>query len=244
MSTRVYRGFTLAEVAIVLMVLGILTAVLLPTAIKNMPDENVLKFRKGNSTLYTVIKTLVENEQYYLSGDLGIKPNGDLIEGSSDEDKKYFCETFAQIVSYKSKNCSISGANGHQGGLDLRGGYGGYGYTYEEGAVKIDSACNECQSIGAEIVTIDDITYFQTTPSFAFGYIFPSTGKRNFGASPTEAAHTDATGFGALYKIFCMDVDGINKGEAPFGYGIRADGKIFQGARAQEWMEKKITREN
>ena len=37
-----------------------------------------------------------------------------------------------------------------------------------------------------------------------------------------------------------MDVDGINKGEDPFGYGIRADGKIIMGARADEWMNKSI----
>ena len=37
-----------------------------------------------------------------------------------------------------------------------------------------------------------------------------------------------------------MDVDGINKGEDPFGYGIRVDGKIILGARAQEWLGKNI----
>ena len=37
-----------------------------------------------------------------------------------------------------------------------------------------------------------------------------------------------------------MDVDGINKGEEPFGYGIRADGKILVGSRAQQWIEKSI----
>lgn len=37
-----------------------------------------------------------------------------------------------------------------------------------------------------------------------------------------------------------MDVDGIDKGEAPFGYGIRIDGKIILGKHAQEWIEKGI----
>ena len=43
-----------------------------------------------------------------------------------------------------------------------------------------------------------------------------------------------------LSRVFCMDIDGINKGEDPFGYGIRVDGKIILGARAQEWLEKSI----
>ncbi len=42
------------------------------------------------------------------------------------------------------------------------------------------------------------------------------------------------------YKVFCIDIDGINQGEDPFGYGIRADGKIMRGARAEEWLEKSI----
>ena len=37
-----------------------------------------------------------------------------------------------------------------------------------------------------------------------------------------------------------MDIDGIGKGEDPFGYGIRADGKVLPGARADEWLQKSI----
>ena len=39
----------------------------------------------------------------------------------------------------------------------------------------------------------------------------------------------------------CFDVDGFNKGEAPFAYGLRIDGKMFLGTRAQEWLKKDIT---
>ncbi len=41
-------------------------------------------------------------------------------------------------------------------------------------------------------------------------------------------------------KIFCIDVDGINQGEAPFGYGLRYDGKIITGERADAWLNKDI----
>jgi len=36
-----------------------------------------------------------------------------------------------------------------------------------------------------------------------------------------------------------MDVDGIGKGEDPFGYGVSVEGKIFPGTRALEWMQKR-----
>ena len=42
------------------------------------------------------------------------------------------------------------------------------------------------------------------------------------------------------HKVFCLDIDGINNGEEPFGYPIRVDGKIFVGAKAQQWLEKTI----
>ena len=48
-----------------------------------------------------------------------------------------------------------------------------------------------------------------------------------------------------------VDIDGIpaeaNRddcvNECPFGYGIRADGKIIPGFRAQEWMQKTALKE-
>ena len=38
-------------------------------------------------------------------------------------------------------------------------------------------------------------------------------------------------------------VDGVDKGEDPFGYGIRVDGKILNGARADEWLERDVNEE-
>ena len=61
-----------------------------------------------------------------------------------------------------------------------------------------------------------------------------------FSPSGETPTYHDEYGFDAIYKVVCMDVDGINKGEAPFGYGIRADGKILVGSRAQQWIEKSI----
>ena len=56
--------------------------------------------------------------------------------------------------------------------------------------------------------------------------------------------------FSSIYKILCIDPDGIPKDGSencddkkdicPFGYGIRADGKILTGARADEWLEKDL----
>ena len=41
------KGFTLAEIMIALVVIGVITSILLPVAFNNVPNENVMKFKKS-----------------------------------------------------------------------------------------------------------------------------------------------------------------------------------------------------
>lgn len=79
------KDFMLAEVMIVLTVVGVMSAILLPVARHIMPDENVIKFKKGHNTLGMVIRELVTSGDYYALGDLGMRPNGDLIGFAGNE---------------------------------------------------------------------------------------------------------------------------------------------------------------
>ena len=54
------------------------------------------------------------------------------------------------------------------------------------------------------------------------------------------ANYGDENGFDMVYRVVCLDVDGFDKEENSFGYGIRADGKILTGKRADEWINKSI----
>ncbi len=86
---------------ITLVVIGIIAAVVIPVAIQSKPDENIMKFKKANNTLYQAIMTLINSDKYYKDGDLGIKANGELIDGAHDGDKKYFCNSFSDALSIK-----------------------------------------------------------------------------------------------------------------------------------------------
>jgi len=99
------RGFTLAEVMIVLTVIGVLTAILLPVARQSMPDENLMKFKKAHNTLGTAIRELVTSDKYYLDGDLGTKSDSTVLDRSNDNNFLYFCNTIADVVSTKEINC-------------------------------------------------------------------------------------------------------------------------------------------
>lgn len=257
------KAFTLAEIMIVLTIIGVLTAILLPVAIQSAPDENIMKFKNGNNILATVIRELVNSDKYYSNGDLGTRANGKLINGKNTGDYTYFCNSFAEIVSIKSLNCSnITCQNKSSVQLNTE-----YGYELNEFKRKLDEYCSSCANkVGAEIILTNDIVYFQTSPSITYGRLWAdetsindtnretdrqhcindygeeacNTIIRLFSSPSGPIYHQDANGFDRIYKVFCMDVDGINTGEEPFGYGIRADGKIITGQKADEWINKSI----
>ena len=230
------KAFTLAELMIVFTVIGVLTAILLPSAIHSTPNENILKFKKANNTLYQAIGELVANENYYKDGDLGKKPDG------TDVDATYLCSTISDILSTKSVNCSeykdSNEANVHYHLL----------WEADNPAAKsmLDGACKAtASSVGPEIVATDGVVFYQTSPYHHFASsisavsnVFYHQGCKG-GAAQCSSLAISPNAY-TVYKPFCIDVDGIGVGEDPFGYGIRVDGKIVTGARANEWIAKSI----
>ena len=95
------NGFTLAEIMIVLTVIGVLTAILLPVAIQSSPDEKVMKFKKGNATLFKIINELINSDKYFLPGDFSYYPDGRELDNPF-----YLCASMADLVSTKEVNCN------------------------------------------------------------------------------------------------------------------------------------------
>ncbi len=280
------KGFTLAEIMIVLAVIGVLTAVLLPVAINSTPNEDIMKFKKGHNALLSTIRELVNSDEYY-GEDLGYKPDGNNISTEKDSDIVYFCKTFAEMLNTKSVNCGTqNNTDGAYISLDWEVNKIGYITSGKNSIPEIlDYYCEKNQSnVNPEIVTSDDIVYFQVSPTHTFGafsdfkydtpikkYLFraywngvdgancvpsgdsyvctsstnpePEGGSYYFIKEDGTAAYAGTSPIGKtiyMYKTFCMDIDGIGEGEDPFGYGIRIDGKVMLGARADEWLQKSI----
>ena len=235
-------GFTLAEIMIVLVVIGVLSAILLPVAINSTPNEDVMKFKKGHNALLSVIRELVNSDKYYLDDDLGIRANGVPVDSAT-----FFCETLADVINAKSVTCSdvdegVDNAHIHiliLNGVDIT----------QELKTTLDDRCKKYKK--NEITTNDEIDFYQVSPAHHF-YCNYTNGARLFGNPGhwNDTAEFDEDGnlvgytanssFDLIYKVFCMDIDGIDNGEDPFGYGIRADGKVFFGARAEQWLQKSI----
>ncbi len=131
---------------------------------------------------------------------------------------------------------------------------------------KFDELCkSSAKAMGKEIVTTDDIVFYQSgVPQFGSLEVQPdkynklsSTIKLRYFSPPNQfpANYADAKGIDISYKIMCIDIDGFDSSKGstscddvkdfcPFGYGVRADGKIMAGARADSWLGKNIQEDN
>lgn len=224
-------AFTIAEIIIVLTLVGIIATILLPSIKSAIPDENVARFKKSHIALHNGIKELVTSDKYYLNGDLGVKRNGELVDNAG-----YLCQTLVDTLQAKGAICHVS--EDESGILQE--------VTLDAIASGVDAPCeaNQREDIvlanGAVIYIIDSNTTFGAVneanerifnnPEFYYS-MFPSTF--------AGLSNVDTT-----YKVICLDIDGINQGERPFGYAVRADGKIVNGKRAEEWLEKSLRKEN
>ncbi len=204
-------AFTLAELMIVFTVIGVLAAILVPAGVDSMPNEDIMKFKKAHNSLSVVIRELVGSDTYYKDGDLAVLKNGASVTGTS------FCSTFADAITVKSQSCAST--------------TNAVGTPYVDANTALATNMNTVDTKCATPTTLANLNYVITPDDII--WFDPGAGS-NFTGYGTK----DGNGFYRYYKVFCFDVDGINKGEAPFGYGIRRDGKILVGTRATTWLQK------
>ena len=123
--------------------------------------------------------------------------------------------------------------------------------------IKLDTMCLDSQSKMPEEIVFSDGVVFYSAGTTAFGTQYMQSWNEKgeiltnehigrFFSPPDifPANYGDENGFDMVYRVVCLDVDGFDKEENPFGYGIRADGKILTGKRADEWIKKSIQKEN
>ncbi len=175
---------------------------------------------------------------------------------------KYFCNTLGDVINASSIDCKMHNTDGVLG-HNTRGVYvfqkdidASWTTTFEHAKGSIDRRCKEvAPQIKFELLLFDKTSIYQANPAYTFGFV----NEHN-----RVLAHTIETpestvlyrepndplegGLLTYYKILCVDIDGVPENatidecvnECPFGYGIRVDGRILNGERADEWLVKKI----
>lgn len=203
---------------------------------KNLiPDRNLVLFKKANNTLFESIKTLVNSDEYYADGSLAMMGRGGRVKSPT-----YFCETLSKTLNTKSVNCSSTktSAEGfervlvvHCAAQNLLGDNVIVNTEkvecpptiMDDSLANMDYYCRiSAQKTKEEIILKDGAIFYQTQPAYTF-YDLHKRNKENLNDS---------------YKILCVDIDGINKGENPFSYGVRQDGDIIPGCKAQKWLDR------
>ncbi len=233
-------AFTLAEVMIVLTVIGILSAILLPVALNSTPDKNILKFKKANNTLVTTIRNMISNEQYFTPGDFGRRPDGTLIDDNFD-DRHYFGEALADNLTYQ--NFIKGSPLGYSVPITITTGTS----TEIILKTKLDYECLKPtgDTRTPYMILLHDYITIHVPAYVPFGglsgtnvpyYRDPLDPTADFYSKSSSPNGFDT----AVYPI-CIDVDGSGPIKA-FGYGIRRDGKIVNGLRADWWLSRDITK--
>lgn len=219
-----------------------------------------------HNTFTTTIRELVSSDRYYSNGDLGIKADKTLIDGTHTGDNEYLCKTLGDMVNAKSSDCTFAGKTNEddyitttiEGSAECSNS-AAEASRYETIKNDIDEACaTNCQNV-AYVELADGSYFYETAPRSCFGIGFGQQltnengsdcaslhgaacthPARHYSAATDATTHPDCNGFDRVYKTLCVDIDELCKGEAPFGYGVRVDGKILNGARADEWLTKPI----
>lgn len=227
------------------MVVGFIAVFLLPSIKNILPDKNLALFKKANNTLFESIKTLVNSDKYYAQGNLSMMGKGGKVKSST-----YFCETLADTLQTKSVNCSSVRTSAYDfETLHMKN--AGFGQVNQDGVIlevtekaqmlspillealiNFDNMCKDTASeVGAEIVLNNNTIFYQAKPSYTFYNLSEEIKKRT-----DKEFENDSGVFNDLYKVVCIDIDGINKKEEPFGYGISPDGQVIAGCKAQNWI--------
>ena len=208
------KGFTLAELMIVLAILGVIAAILTPLAFNATPDENKLKFKKAYYTLQRATDAVLNSDNY---------PEGDMSKVS--DPAKTFCYTFSDMLNTMYDNCEGSNALVTNSGA-------AYIYDPSNSTTSLDTLDSYC-SVGLVSDPLESGT--NNLPKFitqdgifwwGFDYDFDSVG-------------TIVNNIRVDYNIVCVDVDGEG-GEGAFAFGIRNDGKVIVGNKARAWLKEGI----
>ncbi|MBO6087691.1 type II secretion system protein [bacterium] len=116
------NGFTLAEVMVTLVVLGVLASIVLPTISKARPNKNKAMFKKAYYVAERIVYELVNDDDLYPSSSntSGLDNTREVIylnqqygSDTDDEDnkKKKFCELFARKVNTTTDTPSCTADN-------------------------------------------------------------------------------------------------------------------------------------
>lgn len=100
---KMRRAFTLAEIMVVLAVIGVIVAIITPTIVKLKPNKNKIMFKKAYYVTERVINELINDEGFYSDSDESlpgfVNEGNATLYGVTISGNSKFCKLFASKLN-------------------------------------------------------------------------------------------------------------------------------------------------
>ncbi len=241
------KAFTLAEVMIVFTVIGVLSAILIPTLFTSTPEQQKLKAKKAFNTITRAVESLTNSGPYDVTN--GILESKSYIQGTDQADidsrNRFFCNNLSEILNVRKSDCSLDNVNNNlspsvscpsgsaftgesagRNALCMEAKSDNSAFDYENFQKALDTSCeafwNAVDKDGYNLKTADNVLW---------------------GVQLTDFSHDASILLGGIntpvfYNLICIDTANHNDIDYVFGAGVRKDGKIVVGEKLQKLLDE------
>ena len=250
------QGFTLAEGMIVFALIGVLTAILLPTLFMAVPEQGTLKAKKSYNTLVRSVEALVNGPYDSNPAETALESRT-LAAGTgtdyNNNANRFFCNRLSDILNVRSADCTQDGVNS---AITMDTCASGAGFTNVSGGRK--ALCAQRNSdlqvaystLQQNIDTVCQAYFVKDTETNKIPFNFKTADGVRWGIQLTDFSHNgsitvDGVNRASFYNVVCMCTAGDNTTCDGFiyGAGVRKDGKIVVSKALQVALDEDVTDE-
>lgn len=234
------KGFTLAEVMLVLSIIGVLVALMIPVLDKTRPDETTLKYRKAFFAIEQGIRNILNDAKLYESGDLRAPGNSSTADedGNCSEGQiKLNGVCYTQDTSGETLCHNLANTLNTIGAIKCPGDGGFITLNLGNGAVSGEAPAGADSAVSN---TNDDTNLTENKVNFvlsngvAVGGITGQWNVTNDNKTWAQRAFitlcVDVNGIGTGVDRGCATADRANPKRDQFRIRIARDGKIYTGS--------------
>lgn len=222
-------AFTLAEIMIVFTVIGILTAILIPTLFASAPEQEKLRAKKAFNTLTRAVETLTNSGPYDTND--GLLDATPFVTNTETDlrQEAFFCNNLVEVLNVKKADCSNGKVPDTAIKLETDNSTPKKA-KYADLQTNIDDVCSKASTGYYDNVGVDTFDFI-TADNIMWGV-------QHLSFSDASTITVNGVTMPSAYTVVCFDVARHTSSDHMYGAGIRRDGKIVVGAKLQALIDE------